>query len=269
MKIYLFIILSVLPLSSAFSKSDTINYNSIALLTGIISHYNLDNSLSPLIYKGVSIPIALSYHRIKKNNFQKINFIYDKAELTSSITNVDYSHKEYYESATLAILEYSFQKQLKPNKKGDIYLGLLWRNHVYYKNHYFNQKAGNWPAGDVFFDIGITVDYNYSFSEKLKLNFSSSYAIVSYVIGRIYSSNHSPESTMGENDINYSKVFLSGDFLTVDSFYDFNCSFNLSYKLNRSFSFNGIYDFNYYSFYKLQRVQSGKNIFLIGIAYEF
>jgi len=239
---------------------------------GLVTYTTKDKILSSLTYSGNSTLFDFRYSYLGNIHNHCIRINLDKSTLESSITRNFYLSANYI-NATIGNLEYKYLRKLKvTNFK--FYAGILWSNYFNVKEQFFMVNSSEIGL-DMFSSLNVAVAIEKKYKEKHQIQLHTSYSVISYILGQMYSPKHLYEDFMkksvkkGAID-DFSKIsvvdFLSsGEFLSLNRFIDFKSEFIYQYTLSHRFDLVVNYLFRFYQYKKYLKVQYGTNKLLIGL----
>jgi hypothetical protein len=251
-------------------KSDTLKtVHRITLKSGIYKYYKRDLVYSPMIYKGISVPISLEYFNSKSKRMHSFNLLYDNTVLSSSITERNNTTNEYLSNYFDAInfkIRYAYLTHIREYSKWKIYLGGSLRSFNLFENHHLDEGNTQTFAFDIFTDLNFDINLTRLVNEKNLLKLEFSCALLSYVLARIYAPELIPEKLdISDDNVTLLDVLKSGDFLTINKFYDYNFNATYFYSINKKVDLYSGYAFQYYQYPKLFMVKNGMHNFLVGL----
>jgi hypothetical protein len=264
-------------MSFSQESSTNISFESQHLLTlssGISSHTVRDEMMSPLMYRGTQIPLALTYRFRGSDNRHTVLFSFDNTELHSSITKSinDVAVSHYINNLHLSF-EYSFSTRAAvfENLNTTCFLGASLSSLLNLRNHYF-QSNDNLMSAEQMTGLGI-----YLLTETAIQQESDNYLrvgiyipCVSYVLfPERYNANVS--EAFDDIDLEQSivwQLFKKGDVVTFNRLFQVQADVSYIFFVSNHIGFELQYRGLYYSFAQYRDLFHARvlnNQFLLGM----
>jgi len=245
----------------------------ISIYTGFSKYIERDDVMSPFKYRGLSIPIEVSYRYIGAKSRQIFYANFDKLRLQSSLPNYENAGLSHYVQNTNIQMGYSYLLRiLRLDKyKTDLYIGgeinslINLRQHAYIHNNEFLML-------DQFNSLGVKAHLEKRFANNRQVvSVGINIPILSYVLmGNTYN------AYVGEKIdplMNYSGNMLSylakkGDFVSFDKLVYFKTDFSFIQLISNNIGIELKYTLRFYKFCQYQNLNYSRNLqsqFLIGI----
>ncbi len=251
------------------------NRNDLALSSGIINHKVVDQTISPMIYRGSTVPIFIEFNNRREKYSHRISAYYSKLQLESSITNTDRYNIHLIENLNFQI-DYSVARKILLNKISNQSAGLKLSTFLNYRNLTMNERSSGMTTTA---DHASSLSLFYNFSLKdfpivfdvLNINISTPF--LSYIILEgTYNANVNESLFDLDTDKNLiTQLIKYGRFVSFNKFVLINSNVILTKKINNRFSANVSYYFNFYMFNKYEnmlQVRSLNNAILFGLSYS-
>lgn len=244
-----------------------------SLYTGITRYIEKDDAMSPFKYRGLSLPVEISYRYSGTKSCQIFYANFDNLRLTSSLPNFESAGLNHFVQNTNIQIGYSYLRKAFsfPKYQIKIYLGaeisslLNLRQHAYiYNNEYLML--------DQFNSLGFKAQVEKCFANNRQAAFFSiNIPFVSYVLmGNTYN------AYVGEKTdplINYSGNMLlylakNGDFVSFNKLDYIKTDFSFEQFISNHIGIEFKYSLRYYRFCQYQNTNYSKNLqsqYLIGI----
>ena len=237
---------------------------------------------SPLVYKGVGVPLQIGYFNHKKLREYGISLQFSNTKLNSTLAKdgiIKEDIANYFDFVNLK-LDFNYYRHVKDISGWQVYLGGHLDNFILYKNQailyeswdngYHIVEQGQW-AMDIYSNLKIACNIQKQLNKKNLIYVDVSYPILSYVVGRVYAPNNFPEKLLkhDEDDLGIGKILGSGDFLTINKFVNFHFKTNYYRSLGKHTGLFLGYAFQYYQYPKLELVKNGMHTLLIGLTVKF
>ncbi len=267
------LIIIVILINTSFSQEITTDvrtqtHHLITFSSGMSLHSVRDEMMSPLIYSGTQIPIALSYRYRGLSNRHTVALFYDQSDLKSSITK---NSSHYIKNLNMSF-EYTFSTKAWAfeNLNTTCFLGARFSCMLNLRNHYYLKDKSHMSAEQMT-GLGIyflteTVfrkESNYFLRVEVNIPFIS-YAL----LNNRYNANVSEK--FGDLDFEKSimwQIFKKGDLVTFNKLFEIQAEISYIFFVNAHFGFDLRYHFQYYSFEQFEslfRANVLSNQFLIG-----
>ena len=270
--IKLIIVLSLLTYVSV--AQDQIR-NDLSLYSGIINHKVVDQTISPMIYRGTTMPLFLEANFRGEKFSHIISAYYSKLQLESNISNTDRYNIHTLENLNLKF-EYSIAKHFFSSPRIIHSAGIQIGTFLNYRDLNMNV----WASG-----MTVTADHASSlslfYSYHLKdfpvvfnaVDISISTPFVSYIILEgTYNANVNESLFEMDMDKNLILQLLKyGSLVSYNKFFQINSSIIFTKELNKRFSTKFSYYFSFYLFNKYEnmlQVRSLNNAILFGFSYN-
>jgi hypothetical protein len=274
------LILSSIDISLSQESMTIVAFEPQHLLTfssGISSHAVRDDMMSPLLYRGTQVPLALSYRFRGIENRHTALFYYDNTELNSSITKTmnDYAASHYIKNLHLN-LEYSFSTKAAvfEDLNATCFLGARLSSNLNLRNHYFLQDKNHMSAEQM---TGLGI---YLLTETSVQKESNSYLrveinipCISYVLlTDRYNANVSEKF----DNVDFEQSLLwqllkKGDFVTFNRLFEVQADVSYIFFVSNHIAFDLQYRLLYYSFAQYQDLFHARvlnNQFLLGMTVQ-
>lgn len=247
--------------------------NYIGLSIGVTKHIIKDDNISPLLYKGTTVPLHLSYRYDGKKYKHALNTYFDKLSLESKITDRSSHFSHYTDNLNIQISYTLYRIICECNKiNTSILLGSTIQSFLNFRQHNYSNNIASIPTMEQFNSLGIYTGFQkgYSSNNNDVLFFNINMPIISYVLlDKIY--NVAVIDDL--NNIDYDKgiiwqVFKKGDFVSFNKLIEFQSELAVIKSLNRTIAVEFRYLFHYYNFKKFENLlhtEYVNNQFLIGI----
>lgn len=247
--------------------------NYIGLSIGVTKHIIKDDNISPLLYKGTTVPLHLSYRYDGKKYKHALNMYFDKLSLESKITDKSSHFSHYTDNLNIQISYTLYRIICECNKiNTNILLGGTIQSFLNYRYHYYSSSTANIQTMEQNNSLGINIGLQkgYSSNNNDVLLFHINMPIISYaLLDKIYN----PAVIDDLNNIDYDKgiiwqVFKNGDFVTFNKLIEFQSELAIIKSLNKNVAIELRYFFHYYNFKKYENLlhtEYVNNQFLIGL----
>jgi hypothetical protein len=265
----------VLSLLTHISVAQDQIRNDLSLYSGIINHKVVDQTISPIIYRGTTMPLFLEFNNKRKNYYHKFSANYFKLSLKSSITNTDRINIHTLENLNF-LFEYSVARKILSTQNSYHSAGLKLSTFLNYRDLTMNVWAsGMTTTAD--HASSLSLFYNFCLKDFPivfdMLDFNISTPFISYIILEgTYNANVNESLFNIDKDKNIILQLLkNGSFVSFNKFYQINSNVILTKRINNRFSTNVSYYFNFYSFNKYEKllqVKSLNNAILFGFCYN-
>jgi hypothetical protein len=243
----------------------------LTLSSGISSHTVRDEMMSPLIYRGIQIPIEFSYRFRGLCNRHTFLFYYDNCELNSSITGkTNVSH--YINNLNLNF-EYSFATKVKTfeNFNTECFLGARFSSLLNMRNHYFMQDKSHTSAEQIT-GLGIYLLTEASIPNESN-NFLSIGINVPFISYALLNNRYNAGVSEKFDDLNFKQsilwqLFKKGDFISFNKLFEIQADISYNLFVSNHIGFDLLYRFQYYSFEQYKQLFHSNVLnyqFLIGM----
>lgn len=239
----------------------------VSIQTGFDRRLVQDEIISPLIYRGITIPIILTYQHISNKNSHSVSIFYDQLKLHSSIS-VKEPAEAYYTRNYNGLIEYSYCRKLYTftEPKIEIFAGVDIKSFLNFRDHYYSNYT-HYTTGELINSVGISTLFLKKF-DNTKEDFASfqiKIPLLNYdMLNYLYNVNVAKELNT-EAELNNSKNLVkSSKLVTVNKHFEIHT--DLTY--NKFISERIGIKFNYqFQFYKTEKFE---NLFdVICVNYQF
>ena len=252
-------------------QSDKSHY--FSLFTGSSRYIERDEAMSPFKYRGLTMPIEISY-RYPGAKYRQIFYVnFDNLRLRSSLPNYDNVGLNHYVENNNIQMGYScLRRALRLSRyQSDFYIGgeinslVNLRQHAYINNNEFLML-------DQFNSLGFKAQIEKRFENKKQIAFLSlNIPVVSYVLmGDTYNAyvgkKIDPLMNYSGNMLKY--LAKKGDFVSFNKLVYFKTDLSFVQFINSHIGIECKYGLRYYRFSQYQDINYSKNLqsqFFIGI----
>lgn len=263
-------VLCLLALTCFALGADGQKHHYLSVQSGLGLGKARDHMNSPLIYKGLQVPSALSYIRETDTAFRKINLQFTWGNLKPDIhpdkTNTTFSRFKF---------QGSFQSFSKVSdwQQSDfsLYLGGSWDNLLTFRSSTFSGLN----FGEFTSTMNFRPKLNYEFqmySHRAKLQYNIGFPFLTFMLRRGYANSPPQEFQKDEeaNDNSFvKKAYESGRFLRPFRFIRLNSQLSFSYYLENGNQLTITYGFDYYEYEDPELIESVSHNLMIGTAFNF
>ena len=271
------LILCSVRISFSQESSPVISFESQHLLTlssGVSSHTVRDEMMSPLMYRGTQIPVALTYRFRGLANRHTVLLSFDNTEPNSSITKSvnDVAVSHYINNLHLTF-EYSLSTRVAvfENLNTTCFLGVRLSSILNLRTHYF-QSDNNLMSAEQMTGLGIHLLTETAIQQESDnyLRVEINIPCVSYVLfPERYNANVS--ETFNDIDLEQSimwQLFTKGRVVTFNRLFEVQADVSYIFFVSNHIAFDLQYRLLYYSFAQYQdlfRARVLNNQFLLGV----
>lgn len=249
----------------------------LTLSSGLFDHKVLDQTISPMIYRGTSAPLFIELNIRGINYYHRLSVTSSRISMKSRITNTDRYNVHLMDNINFHI-NFSTARRIYSNTRSSHFSGLELSSFLNYRDLTMHTWAsGMTTTADN--TSSLSVFYNYTLTDEpfffdlFEVNFSIPF--VSYVIFEdTYNAdfNESWYRNMDAGKEPNMQVLRHGSFVSLNKFLQLKTNIILTKKISPRFSTKVSYYFNCYSFNKyenLLKVKSLNNAVLVGLSYNF
>lgn len=247
----------------------------LSFSAGMHNHRVLDQTISPMIYRGNGLPLQLEFVSLGSRYRHQVSAAYSNMSLASHITNADRNNIHRMENIYLQ-LHYAFLKNIFHADKASHFAGPQIITSLNYRDLTMHLGAeGMTTTADHASSLCFSYHYQYRdfpvFFDQLSVSFST--ALLSYVIleGTYHADFNEAIVVSGGGSSSLGDILRNGRFVTLNKYQQLNAGIGLNKSLGPRFSASAFYQLHYYSFNKYERLlkaRSLNNTFLLGIHYH-
>ncbi len=269
-KHFLILLLICIKPSISFSQDKS---HIVTIYSGISNYIERDDAMSPFKYKGISIPINLSYRYTGAKCRQNFYADFDRLKLFSSIPDYEEAGLNHYVKNTNIQMGYSYLHRVFRLVKSqtELYLGgeinslINLRQHAYIHNNEFLML-------DQFNSLGIKAQLEKKFKNNSRFaSLSINIPILSYALmGNTYNAyvgqKIDPLMNYSGNMLFY--LVKKGDIISLNKLFYFKTDFSFIQFVSSHIGFDLKYSLRFYKFCQYQNLNYSRNLqgqFLIGI----
>ena len=248
--------------------ADSTNFSNLGLFLGA-SHISLvDQTFSPITYRGSSLLIGLQYSHRRTNSKQSVLVSANQPTLNPSLTPAVRN--------TLNLMNVQLNchyQRLISSAQWRAYLGGGLHNFFSFRT--FNIERNQEIGYDLFSSLNLAASIDRRFSSGHTLEFSSTYGLLAYVTGRMRVPKDWPPEVaqallQDVESLPLGAILKSGDLLTINRFVEFTFQTDYRLPLSEKITLGLSYWFRYYQYPKyLGKVTYGESQFLTGLFYTF
>jgi hypothetical protein len=267
------IILTIALITDMRAQDSTVvgHQHLLGFFSGVSTHVERDEILSPLLYSGSQLPIVLSYKYRGPKSREMFTASYETFQLSSSITNT--STSSHYVNDTKGLFEYWYCRKAItiPTIQTICYLGgnisgfMNWRDFNYLKGSMTTSIESMIGLG---FDALFETTFNESSTNFLSIHFHT--PLLSYMLlsQRYNVKVNNLKDDLELDDNMYWWALKQGDLVTLNTLFEVRTEVSYTFFIDNTFAVEVQYRFQYYSFdqYKnLFHVRYLNNQFLAGL----
>jgi hypothetical protein len=260
------------------SEKDSVRLHTrylFSLNSGYSNQINRDETISPFIYKGATLPLEVNYQCSNKSGLQLFAFQFSQTRLRSKINEYpDFGIVHHIKSMTVD-LRYSYLTRLTSFSilNLDLFLGGEFNSYLNTRDHFFT-TVNNYLMIDCFNSLAVSTALKKQFNKNNQILFKVSVPVVSYVLMRqtynAYVGEKTESLNLGKNVL--SQLIRNGDFVSVSKLFDLRADLTWVKNIGKHFGFNFKYSFHYYKFTQYDNLFYSRNLnnqFLAGILFQF